>query len=222
MEGLNLGASPNYVTAPFETTQQSLELQDYGSFPSLQVSQTSLKSLYAASSNIAPPPGFTSRPALAPEFIPSRPLTQSTSRAQSSVTSARFTSDDSEAFPSLGSAATKGAKKHHGKRGHGHSHRDKEIVPSSLAEVVRASPSPSVQASPRLNLKSKSSYIGSRENSATAQGIPAPEQIPWLETGDRANKAYLKVRQEAIKHGGARNKFLQRYECIKRSRCDHY
>jgi hypothetical protein len=39
--------------------------------------------------------------------------------------------------------------------------------------------------------------------------IPAPEQIPWLETGDAANKAYLRARAEAIKHGGLRNKFLQ-------------
>jgi hypothetical protein len=48
------------------------------------------------------------------------------------------------------------------------------------------------------------------ENSATAQAIPMPKHVPWLETGDKANKAYLKARQEAIKHGGLRNKFLQR------------
>ncbi|EMR62293.1 putative ccch zinc finger and smr domain containing protein [Eutypa lata UCREL1] len=36
-----------------------------------------------------------------------------------------------------------------------------------------------------------------------------PKHIPWLETGDKANKGYLKARQEAIKHGGLRNKFLQ-------------
>ena len=39
--------------------------------------------------------------------------------------------------------------------------------------------------------------------------IPAPQDIPWLETGERANQAYLKARQEAFKHGGLRNKFLQ-------------
>jgi hypothetical protein len=31
-----------------------------------------------------------------------------------------------------------------------------------------------------------------------------------LETGARANQQYLKFRQEAIKHGSIRNKFLQR------------
>jgi hypothetical protein len=39
--------------------------------------------------------------------------------------------------------------------------------------------------------------------------IPAPEHIPWLETGESANRAYLKARAEAFKHGGLRNKFLQ-------------
>lgn len=51
---------------------------------------------------------------------------------------------------------------------------------------------------------------GGGPNSAAAANIPSPRHIPWLETGERANKAYLKARQEAIKHGGLRNKFLQR------------
>jgi len=211
MEGLALGDAPYLGTPSFdELMQQNLQIQDYSSFPALQGPETSLRSLYAANPNIAPPPGFTSRPALAPEFIPSRPLVQSTNRQPISTISSKFSSDDSEAFPSLGSAAVKAGKKHHGKRGHGHSHREKENQPSSLAELVRASPSPSAQQSPRGDSKPKTSYVGSRENGAAAQGIPAPQQIPWLETGDRVNKAYMKARQEAIKHGGARNKFLQR------------
>jgi hypothetical protein len=49
-----------------------------------------------------------------------------------------------------------------------------------------------------------------RELSAQAQAIPPPSYIPWLQTGgSRANKAYLKLRQEALRHGGLRNKFLQ-------------
>ena len=48
------------------------------------------------------------------------------------------------------------------------------------------------------------------ENRA-AQAIPSPRHIPWFETGERANKAYLKARQDAIRHGGLRNKFLQRF-----------
>lgn len=211
MESMALGDAAYLGSPSFdELMQQNLQIQDYSSFPTLQGSETSLRSLYAANPNVAPPPGFTSRPALAPEFFPSRPQPQATSRQQISTVSSKFTSDDSEAFPTLGSAAGKGGKKHHGKRGHGHSHRDKENGPSSLAELVRASPSPSVQQSPKSNLKPKASYVSSRENSAAAQGIPAPQQIPWLETGDRVNKAYMKARQEAIKHGGARNKFLQR------------
>jgi hypothetical protein len=48
------------------------------------------------------------------------------------------------------------------------------------------------------------------ESSAAALAIPSPKHIPWLETGERANRQYLKARQDAIKHGGLRNKFLQR------------
>jgi hypothetical protein len=33
--------------------------------------------------------------------------------------------------------------------------------------------------------------------------------IPWLETGSRANQQYIKYRTEAIRHGTVRNKFLQ-------------
>jgi len=63
-------------------------------------------------------------------------------------------------------------------------------------------------------LRRPGSYTGTRENSAAALAIPVPEHIPWLETGDKANKEYLKARAEAIKHGGARNKFLQRYVLV--------
>lgn len=211
MESLVLSDSSYIGVVPFEGAPPNFQLQDYSSFPALQGSETSLRSLYAANPDVGMPPGFISRPALAPEFIPSRPQTQAASRQQMSTVPSRFTSDDSEAFPTLGSAVIKGSKKHHGKRGHGHSHREKENQPSSLAELIRASPSPSAQQSPRSSsLKPKSSQVGSRENGPVAQGIPAPQQVPWLETGDRANKAYLKARQEAIKHGGSRNKFLQR------------
>lgn len=83
----------------------------------------------------------------------------------------------------------------------------------SLADIVRMSPSP--LPSPRLETKKlvrngSGVSLKTGENSATALAIPMPKHIPWLETGDRANKGYLKARQEAIKHGGLRNKFLQR------------
>jgi hypothetical protein len=47
------------------------------------------------------------------------------------------------------------------------------------------------------------------QDSSAALKIPPPQHIPWLETGVRANQQYLKHRQEAIKHGSIRNKFLQ-------------
>lgn len=122
--------------------------------------------------------------------------------------------DDNDAFPSLGSASAKPSKKHHGKRG-GHGHGNKEnMQASSMADVVKMSPSPA-PASLRQDIRKigrngSSTNMRGGENSATAQAIPSPKHIPWLETGDKANKAYLKARQEAIKHGGLRNKFLQR------------
>jgi hypothetical protein len=114
----------------------------------------------------------------------------------------------------LGSASAKQGKKHHGKRGgHGHAHKE-NFAPSSLADIVKMTPAP-VPGSPRVEAKKvgrNGVATGGRngENSATAQAIPSPKNIPWLETGERANRAYLKARQEAIKHGGLRNKFLQR------------
>lgn len=115
--------------------------------------------------------------------------------------------DDADAFPSLGTMGLKGIKKHHGKRGgHGHGHKDN--LPNSLADVVRMSPGPAPGLLRKGLVKSKS-YLGSQENSPAAKAIPAPESLPWLETGPKANQEYLKARQEAFKHGGIRNKFLQ-------------
>ena len=123
--------------------------------------------------------------------------------------------DDTEAFPSLSAVAAKGGKKHHGKRGgHGHGHKE-NVHPNSLAEVVKLSPSPGPglmrQGGNKMGRNGSSTSIRNGENSVAAQAIPSPQHVPWLETGERANKAYLKARQDAIKHGGLRNKFLQRY-----------
>lgn len=214
MSQMSLGNPTFAMTPPLETA-------NYNAFPSLgspqpgsPIQESSLRNLYANHDTIAPPPGFTSRPALAPEFIPSRPQSRPSSRHQSpGPRSPSFSNADSEeAFPSLAAAGLRGPRKHHGKRGHGHGHghREKELAQSSLADVVRMAPTPAPQ-SPRRTLRGRGSYTGSGENSTAALAIPAPEKIPWLETGDRANKAYLKARQEALRHGGARNKFLQRY-----------
>lgn len=200
------------------------QLQDPASFPSLLSNsglaqppglESPLKNLYPTSSNLAPPPGLSNRGALAPEFIPSRPVSRASSSKGPTNIPSNNSFDESDAFPTLGAAVLRGARKHHGKRGHGHGHKDNKEGPvsnSSLADIVRNTPASPVSAqSPRRSLRRPGSYTGTRENSAAALAIPVPEHIPWLETGDRANKEYLKARAEAIKHGGARNKFLQRY-----------
>jgi len=194
-----------------QALQPNFQLTDYDSFPALQVQAlepTALEQFYGTSGAIAPPPGLSPLPTFTPNPL-SRTQSRQTSHPASRAATPSFIPavNDDEAFPSLGSAAAaKGAKKHHGKRG-GHGHKD--VAPSTLAELVRMSPAPSPPVS-RKGLKTNKSFTGSRENSAAAQAIPAPEHVPWLETGESANKAYLKARAEAFKHGGLRNKFLQR------------
>ncbi|KAL9062202.1 MAG: hypothetical protein Q9157_009132 [Trypethelium eluteriae] len=212
MNRLNVNGSQ---TPPSQSSQTDLQTNDYTSFPSLQGAipqqwppefhPQSFESVYSSSGAVVPPPGLSS-------FLPSgtslsRPHSRPSSRHTSRATTPLPGVDDNEAFPSLGAAAGKSGKRHHGKRGgHGHGHR--EVIPNSLADVVRMSPSPAPNPG-RRNPKSNKSFTGSRENSAAAHAIPAPEHVPWLETGDMANKAYMKARQEAFKHGGLRNKFLQ-------------
>ncbi|KAF3388929.1 Polyadenylate-binding protein-interacting protein 7 [Penicillium rolfsii] len=137
-----------------------------------------------------------------------RPSSRPTSRHQNrpELNPSALSVDDPDAFPTLAAVSAKNAsKKHHGKRGAHHG--AKEIIPSSLADVVRMSPSPGPikgKSSPKNAKETKG-----RENSAAAMAIPAPQNIPWLETGARANQQYIKYRTEAIRHGTVRNKFLQ-------------
>ncbi|KAK4145491.1 uncharacterized protein C8A04DRAFT_35760 [Dichotomopilus funicola] len=192
----------------------TVNIQDYSNFPTLQPG--SPEQLLATTGSyptlgITPPPGFKAQHAH-PERSRSRPG----SRHQQKDTPSAPSPDDADAFPSLGAAIAKQGKKHHGKRGgHGHSHgpnKDTNFAapPSTLADIVKMSPSPApATPSRRVARNGNSPNVRNGENSAAAQAIPNPKHIPWLETGDRANKAYLKARQEAIKHGGLRNKFLQ-------------
>jgi hypothetical protein len=215
-------------TPSLQAAVPNFQMQDYETFPSLHttnspqwtpqlssVDAVSLEQLYGLASGgvTHPPPGLSPYPTYTPGSH-SRPQSRSASRQQSRApTPSAPALDDNEAFPSLGSAAAaKVGKRHHGKRGgHGHANKD---GPNNLADIVRMSPSPS-PAQVRKALRPTKSFTGSRENSAAAQAIAAPDHIPWLETGDRANKAYLQARAEAFKHGSLRNKFLQRYvKCL--------
>ncbi|KAH8675640.1 hypothetical protein BX600DRAFT_377483 [Xylariales sp. PMI_506] len=196
--------------------QKNPQIQDMNSFPSLRPGTPELNP-FAPSFNytgVTPPPGLRPLGGYAGSDG-SRPRSRPGSRHQAKDGLAAPSIDDNDAFPSLGSASAKPNKKHHGKRGgHGHSHKE-NFAPSSLADIVKMSPSPSpapISGRPELKKVGRngtSTSLKHGENSVAAQAIPSPKHIPWLETGDRANKAYLKARQEAIKHGGLRNKFLQ-------------
>ncbi|KAL4738717.1 hypothetical protein BDV11DRAFT_188938 [Aspergillus similis] len=115
--------------------------------------------------------------------------------------------DDPDAFPTLAAVNAKNS----GKKNHGRKNRDnnttRDNMPTSLADVVRMSPAPVPGGKGKPS--SKNSQSKGRENSAAAQSIPAPQHIPWLETGSRTNQQYIKYRTEAIRHGTVRNKFLQ-------------
>lgn len=201
------------ASTPPAKGQSLFQLGDNGSFPALQPGTPEHGAIFSSSPNhlgVTPPPGLRPFHGSGSPRSRSRPG----SRQQVKETLVAPALDDNEAFPSLGSGAAKQGKKHHGKRG-GHGHGPKEtLAPSSLADIVKMTPAPA-PGSPRSEAKrlgrnGSASGVRNGENSLAAQAIPNPRHIPWLETGDRANKAYLKARQEAIKHGGLRNKFLQR------------
>ncbi|KAI1847332.1 hypothetical protein JX265_013777 [Neoarthrinium moseri] len=211
----------NRLTVDGSSTPPSknLSVQDFQSaFPALRPATPELNP-FAPSFNYSPA-GATPPPGLRPMNgyngnDGTRSRSRPSSRHQTRDGLSAPSIDDNDAFPSLGSASSKPNKKHHGKRGgHGHGHKE-NYTPSSLADIVKMSPSPSPapgsakQESKKLGRNGSSTNVKNGENSAAAQAIPSPKHIPWLETGDRANKAYLKARQEAIKHGGLRNKFLQ-------------
>lgn len=209
-------------TPPLQAAAPNFQMQDYDSFPTLHptgssawtpqlaaAETASLEQLYGLTGGAKhPPPGLSPFPNFTPGNM-SRPQSRPSSRQHSRATTPSVPAvDDNEAFPSLGSAAAaKSGKRHHGKRG-GHGHNKEHAAPNNLADVIRMSPSPA-PAQLRKGLRPAKSFNGSRENSTAAQAIAAPQHIPWLETGDRANKAYMQARHEAFKHGSLRNKFLQ-------------
>lgn len=228
---INLGDAGAMIGTPPGNLHPSLQVQDFDAFPTLQGnantyqwaqspgSQSTMSS-YNYSGSQGSNGYFPSvKSQLEAKKTQLHGVSSSSSAQHGSRPNSRHQSrvptpsipavNDDEAFPSLGAVGTKGPKKHHGKRGgHGHGH-NKENVPGSLADVVRMSPSPAPSVL-RKGLMKRGSYQNSRENSVAANAIPAPQHIPWLETGEKTNQAYLKARQEAFRHGGLRNKFLQR------------
>ena len=227
---LNVDDGNGILNAPTSQMHPSLQVQDYDAFPVLQPGN---KHQWTQPSSSPNPPNLynysSSQGSNGHMKSPRRPFTPRTSsmnglstspNSQGSRPTSRHHSreatpsipavDDNDAFPTLGSVGTKAGRKHHGKRGgHGHGHSNKENLPSSLADIVRMSPSPAPGLL-RKGLTKTKSHAGSRENSNAANAIPAPQHVPWLETGEKANQAYMKARQEAFKHGSNRNKFLQR------------
>lgn len=139
----------------------------------------------------------------------SRPHSRPSSRHQNRPnTPSSLSMDDPDAFPTLGSLSSRRGSKHHGHRSrHGHGSAEKE-TPSSLADVVKMSPSPAPAQIRKAEAARKIRTFGGMDSPA-ARRIPEPEHIPWLETGAKANQQYLKHRADAINHGSIRNKFLQ-------------
>ncbi|ETI20467.1 hypothetical protein G647_08504 [Cladophialophora carrionii CBS 160.54] len=198
----------NQVSLGDSTAIQAFQLQDqYDQFPALgHPSARSALQAGLMAGNTFVPANQKNRGTLG--LGPgSRPHSRPNSRHQNRPeTPSSLSMDDPDAFPTLGSA--KRGTKHHGHRSrHGHGSAEKE-TPSSLADVVRMSPSPALGQQRKVETGRKIRTYGGSE-SAAARKIPEPQHIPWLETGARANQQYLKYRQEAIKHGSIRNKFLQ-------------
>lgn len=186
------------------------------SFPSL--SGTPPRSSLSPAANGFVPSSQRNRGSGSGYLSTSRPQSRPSSRHQNRPETPSTLSMDDDSFPTLGAARR--TTKHHGTRSrHGPGTVNAGTVPvsekepSSLADVVRMSPSPAPPTQPK-----KMEIAGARKirtyggnDSVAARRIPEPQHIPWLETGAKANTQYLKYRAEAIKHGSIRNKFLQRY-----------
>ena len=206
----------NDPMAAYGASPSAFQLQDQmDQFPALQT-----QGHYQPSSSLGPQssgqfPVFASgnqsrgRGGLSNLAPNSRPQSRPNSHHQTRTEiTANISMDDPEAFPTLAATNSKRPSKHHGHRTrHGHNNLERDI-PGSMADVVRMTPSPGPGQRKSEAIKKIRSSGGS-ENPAALK-IPAPQHIPWLETGERANQQYLKHRQEAIKHGTVRNKFLQR------------
>lgn len=205
-------------TPPPQQANGSPKLHDQDAFPTLRASDQGLPAggfdYHAAtgSQNNAYQAQFVSDAILDSHFrrqTHSRSSSRPVSRQQSRPSTPLHTRKNSDAFPALGSTATKKNRRHSGRRENvgldqtpGDSNGRRTMV-----EIVRAASS-SLEQDQEGAVQGKNS-ASFRKNGKTAHHILPPENIPWLETGQAVNKAYLQARQEAFKHGGLRNKFLQ-------------
>lgn len=208
MGALNVSESPGLDDTP----PQIYRLEDQYDQPSTQKNEsrsTSSSFVIPANGQIPTfvPMSQRARPSHSQNetLPPSRPTSQHQQRADSQLSAPSV--DDPEAFPTLASLNAKRSSKHHGQRPrHGHNSFAENKSPG-VAESSQASPSPT-PGQRKLDATKKSRLEPTSE--IFTPSIAQPQHVPWLETGSRANHQYLKYRQEAIKHGSVRNKFLQR------------
>lgn len=206
--------SVNEGATAIGTSPPSFQIEhQYDQFPSLQNNSPKSNSLAAPSNGqfreFTPLSQQRNRAGFQPFNPASRPHSRPNSRQQHRPEyHSSLSMDDPDAFPTLSSLNAKPRVSKHGPRSrHGHNAIE---APSLLADVVKMSPSPASGQPRRPETGRKVRTSGGSDNAA-ARRIPEPQHIPWLETGAKANQQYLKFRQEAIKHGSVRNKFLQRY-----------
>ncbi|KAL7266796.1 hypothetical protein RUND412_010638 [Rhizina undulata] len=182
-----------------------LQFHDSTAFPSLWPEQQ-WGPVANQGNHIPPPPGF--------KLPTSRPHSRQQFREREQTLTPIPHVDDTEAFPSLGSAkAAAHSKKRESRRHRNDATNNAPVGPSSLAEVVRMNPSTSPHSqrnsSPARWSGAGGSPSAKRSNRASAANILSPQQIPWLETGSALNRIYFKHRKEAIAHGVLRAKYLQ-------------
>lgn len=179
------------------TPPPHFQFQDSSAFPSLSADHWSSGGGSPGNNMYMSPPSF--------RLTPSRPNSRQQVRERDRNNSMVPHVDDADAFPTLSSVK----QTSHKKRDRRHKN-DIPTGPSSLAEVVRMTPSPGPNGTRNASPSSRwGSPNSKRPSRPSAAHIPAPQQIPWLDSGSTMNKIYLKHRKDALHHGVLRAKYLQ-------------
>lgn len=191
------------------TPPPQLHFNDATAFPSLTPDQWG-----SAGSGLGPgmnpPPGF--------KLPISRPHSRQQSRERERSSTPVPAVDDTEAFPSLGSSAKASGNGKKRRNNRNDSSSSIPTGPASLADVIRAAPSPPSNSNRTSTSSGASSNRWSgtggspsskRSSRVSAAHIPPPLQVPWMDTGSALNRSYLKHRKEALTHGMLRAKYLQ-------------